>query len=199
MKKAVFAIVKSDRQADQIVQQFQAAGFPNENISVLMRDNRTGSLKDTTTDFTDEATPRGKTKVGLEKHTKAAEGAATGATIGGIIGGTIGLLAGIGTLAIPGLGALVAAGPIMGALSGSAVGGTVGLVTGSLVGLGVPEVEAKVFEGRLKEGGTLVAVHCDTAEEIEQATKICKNNGAENVCTTSEKVGSAPNKKNRTV
>lgn len=200
MKKSVVAIVKSQHQADKLVDDLRAAGFTDSDISVLMRDSRTGGLRDTQTGsaFDEDEPPRGKqTNLGLEKGSKAGTGGATGAAAGGIIGGTIGLLAGLGTIAIPGLGALVAAGPILGALSGSAVGGSVGLITGSLVGLGVPEIEAKVFEGQLKEGGVLVAAHCANDQEIEQAKKICKANGVEKCCCTTETSASGSNRKNR--
>ena len=99
-----------------------------------------------------------------EKQTKAPEGTTTGVAAGGMIGGTLGLLAGIGALAIPGVGPFIAAGPIMGALAGLGVGGAVGGLVGALVGMGIPEYEAKRYEGRVKEGGVLLSVHCDTSE-----------------------------------
>src|SRR5206468_4762230 len=96
-----------------------------------------------------------------EKHTKAPEGATTGAGTGAVVGGALGWLAGIGALAIPGLGPFIAAGPIMAALAGAGVGGTVGGVTGALIGLGIPEYEAKRYEGRITKGGILLSVHSD--------------------------------------
>src|SRR5207342_3455272 len=104
-----------------------------------------------------------------EKNTKAPEGTTTGATAGGVVGGTLGLLAGIGALAIPGVGPFIAAGPIMAALAGVGVGGAVGGLIGALVGMGIPEYEAKRYEGRVKDGGVLLSVHCDTSEEITRA------------------------------
>src|SRR5256885_16152028 len=92
----------------------------------------------------------GRHDVGHVKATKAPEGATTGATAGGVTGGVLGLLAGIGTLAIPGVGPLIAAGPIMAALSGAAVGATAGGIAGGLIGLGIPEIEAKRYEEKLK-------------------------------------------------
>jgi hypothetical protein len=103
----------------------------------------------------------GSKDLGMEKSTKAPEGVATGATAGAAIGGTLGLLAGIGALAIPGIGPLIAAGPITATLAGIGAGGTVGGITGALVGLGIPEYEAKRYEGRVKKGGILLSVHCD--------------------------------------
>src|SRR6186713_1995274 len=141
--KAVIGLVTSEAQAENIVGQLQRAGFSTNDISALFPDKRG------TRDFAHE------------KNTKAPEGAVAGASAGGAIGGTLGLLAGIGALAIPGVGPLIAAGPIMAALSGVGVGGAVGGITGGLVGLGIPEYEAKRYEGRIKSGNILLSVHAD--------------------------------------
>ncbi|MBA2727234.1 MAG: hypothetical protein H0U49_03565 [Parachlamydiaceae bacterium] len=125
-----------------------------------------------------------------EKHTKAPEGGVTGATTGGILGGSLGLLAGIGALAIPGLGPFIAAGPIMAALSGSAVGGSVGLLLGALIGSGIPEYEAEKYESGLKQGNILISVHTDSDEEITRASEIMKKEGAKDISSTSEKTKS---------
>jgi hypothetical protein len=114
----------------------------------------------------------GPKEMGTEKATKAPEGAAAGVTTGGVIGGTLGLLAGVGLLAIPGLGPFIAAGPIMAGLAGLGVGGAVGGVTGALIGMGIPEFEAKRYEGRLQKGGILLSVHCDTSDEIKRAKEV---------------------------
>ena len=100
------------------------------------------------------------------------------------MGGGLGLLAGIGALAIPGLGPFIAAGPIMAALAGMGAGGAVGGFTGALVGLGIPEYEAKRYEGRLQKGGILLSVHCDTSDEIKRAKDLLKNTGAEDISST---------------
>jgi len=121
-----------------------------------------------------------------EKHTKAPEGASTGVATGGVVGGTLGLLAGIGMLAIPGIGPFIAAGPIMGALAGLGVGGAFGGLVGALVGMGIPEYEAKRYEGRLKDGGVLLSVHCDTSEEITRAKEILKRTGANDIASAGE-------------
>ena len=121
-----------------------------------------------------------------EKNTKAPEGTATGVAAGGTIGGTLGLLAGIGALAIPGVGPFIAAGPIMGALAGLGVGGAVGGLVGALVGMGIPEYEAKRYEGRVKDGGVLLSVHCDTSAEIARAKELLKRTGAEDIASTGE-------------
>lgn len=165
---AVFGIYRSDVQAEQAVDRLRAAGFANDDISVLLQDNRS------TREFAHE------------KKTKAPEGTTTGATTGGIIGGTLGLLAGIGALAIPGVGPFIAAGPIMGALAGVGAGGAVGGLIGALVGMGIPEFEAKRYEGHLKEGGVLLSVHCNTSDEIKRAKNMLKQTGAQDIASTGE-------------
>src|ERR1035441_3485710 len=144
---AVFSIYPTYVSVESGVQALQGAGFRNEDISVLMPEN-VGSK-----DFAHE------------KGTKAPEGAATGAGTGAVVGGALGVLAGIGLLAVPGLGPFIAAGPIMAGLAGLGVGGVVGGVTGALIGMGIPEYVAKRYEGRVKEGGILLSVHSDRSEE----------------------------------
>src|SRR5580698_4408707 len=165
---AVFGIYKSVAQAERAVDALTAVGFANNDISVLLTDAQTSH------DFAHE------------KNTKAPEGTAAGATTGGIIGGTLGLLAGIGTLAIPGIGPLIAAGPIIAALAGVGAGGAAGGIIGALAGLGIPEYEAKRYEGRVKDGGVLLSVHCDTSKEIDRAKELLKNTGGEDISSTSE-------------
>jgi hypothetical protein len=126
-------------------------------------------------------------ELATEKNTKAPEGVTTGATTGGALGGTLGLLAGIGALAIPGMGPFIAAGPIMGALAGVGVGGVAGGLIGALVGMGIPEFEAKRYEGRVKDGGILLSVHCDDSEWVTRAEKILEASGAEDVSSAGEK------------
>ncbi len=165
---SAFGIYASREMAENSVDRMLAAGFRNEDISVLLQDN-VG-----TKDFAHE------------KHTKAPEGTATGVVAGGIIGGTIGLLAGIGVLAIPGLGPLIAAGPIIAALSGIGSGGVLGGVIGALVGMGIPEYEAKRYEGRIKEGGILLSIHCDNGEWVTKAKQLLKDTGAEDIASAGE-------------
>src|SRR6202051_3387649 len=165
---AVFGIYRDRRHAESGVDALMAQDFRAEDISVLLPDN-VG-----TKDFAHE------------KHTKAPEGAATGAGTGAVVGGTLGLLAGIGALAIPGLGPFIAAGPIMGALAGLGVGGAVGGIIGALVGMGIPEYEAKRYEGRLKKGGVLLSVHCSTSAEVKRAEEELKRTGAEDISSASE-------------
>ena len=166
---AVFGIYKSSSQAEQAVDRILAAGFSNNDISVLMPDQQSSK------------------EFAHEKNTKAPEGTATGVTAGGAIGGTIGILAGVGALAIPGLGPFIAAGPIMAGLAGLGVGGAVGGFIGALVGMGIPEYEAKRYEGRIKEGGVLLLVHCDTSDEISRAKDLLKQTGAEDIASAGEK------------
>jgi len=168
MSKAVFCIAKSEVQAEAIVNHLKGAGFSNNDISVLFPDKRG------TRDFAHE------------QNTKAPEGAATGAGTGGVLGGALGWLAGIGALAIPGVGPLIAAGPIMAALSGAAVGAAVGGVTGALVGMGIPEYEAKRYEGKIQAGNILISVHSDNAQETKRAKEIFEEFEAEDISTTGE-------------
>ncbi len=167
-KKSVFCISSSRTQADQIVDQLKNANFSNNDISVLFPD------RGTTRDFAHE------------KNTKAPEGAVAGASTGGVVGGTLGWIAGIGALAIPGVGPFIAAGPIIAALSGAAVGAAVGGIAGGLIGLGIPEIEAKRYEGKVREGNILISVHTENSEEITRAKDIFTQAGAHDVCTTGE-------------
>jgi hypothetical protein len=170
-KTAVFGIYPSVAQAERAVDTLVGERFSNADISVLLPDQQ------------------GSKDFAHEKHTKAPEGTTTGVATGGTIGGTLGLLAGIGALAIPGLGPFIAAGPIMGALAGLGVGGAVGGLVGALVGMGIPEYEAKRYEGRVKNGGVLLSVHCDTSEEITRAKDTLKRTGAEDIASTGETKG----------
>jgi len=166
-KTSVFGIVKTHAQAEEIVQNLQAAGFSASEISILLPDNE------------------GKHDIGHVKATKAPEGATTGAATGGVTGGVLGLLAGVGALAIPGVGPFIAAGPIMAALSGAAIGATTGGVVGALIGLGIPEIEAKRYQDKLKTGNYLIAVHAHDGDEKDRAKEIFKNAGAEDISTSS--------------
>ena len=168
MSNSVFGIAKTSEQAGRIVSRLKLTGFVDNDISVLMPD-KSGSR-----DFAHE------------HHTKAPEGAAAGAGAGGLVGGTVGLLAGIGALAIPGLGPFIAAGPIMAALSGMAVGATVGGVAGALIGLGMPEFEAKRYEGKVLAGNVLISVHAETSEETKLAKDVLQQEGAEDISVGSE-------------
>ncbi len=165
---SAFCIATSESQAGIIVDRLNAAGFSTDDISVLFPDK--GSSRD----------------FAHAKETKMPEGATIGAGSGGVVGAGIGLLAGIGALAIPGLGPFIAAGPIMAALSGGAIGAGVGGIAGALIGLGIPEYEAKRYEGKVKEGGILISVHCDDSEEVTQAKAIYKDAGAHDITSTGE-------------
>ena len=167
-KKSVFCIATTRDQADRIVDQLKTANFSNNDISALFAD------KDTNRDFAHE------------KNTKAPEGAVAGAGTGGVIGGALGWIAGIGALAIPGVGPFIAAGPIIAALSGAAIGATVGGIAGGLIGLGIPELEAKRYEGKIKAGNILISVHTENSEEITRAKDIFTKAGAQDICSTGE-------------
>jgi len=165
---AAFGIYSNRIGVENAVDRLKMEGFRNTDISVLFPEN-VG-----TKDFAHE------------KNTKAPEGATTGAGTGLVIGGTLGWLVGIGSLAIPGLGPFIAAGPIMAALAGAGVGGTVGGIVGALVGMGIPEYEAKRYEGRVKSGGILLSVHCDSSDWTKKAKDILEATGAEDVSSTGE-------------
>jgi len=165
---AVYGIFRNRSQAENAVDRLVESGFRTEDISVLLPEN-VG-----TKDFAHE------------KNTKAPEGTTTGATAGGVVGGTLGLLAGIGALAIPGLGPFIAAGPIMATLAGIGAGGVVGGLVGALVGMGIPEYEAKRYEGRIKEGGILMSVHCDDGDWTRRAKDVLEAAGAEDISSAGE-------------
>lgn len=167
-KKSVIGLVPSENSAEAVVNGLSDAGFSTAQISVLFPD------KSGTRDFAHE------------KHTKAPEGAVAGVGAGGAIGGALGLLAGIGALAIPGLGPFIAAGPIMAALSGAAAGAAVGGVTGALIGLGIPEIEAKQYEAKIASGNVLVSVHVENGDERDVAKRIFERARATDVMTVGE-------------
>ena len=165
---AVFGIYRDTVALGGGLERLRSAGFRNTDVSVLMPENL------------------GTKDLAHKKDTKAPEGTATGATSGAVIGGAIGWLAGIGALAIPGLGPFLAVGPIMGLLAGVGAGGAVGGVVGALIGMGMPEYEAKRYEGRLKSGGILLSVHCDSSDWVKKAEEILKNTGADDVSSAKE-------------
>ena len=165
---AVFGLYPNNSSAEHGVDTLKESGFRNTDISVLFPQN-VGSK-----DF------------GHEKGSKAPEGAATGAGTGAVLGGTLGWLAGIGALAIPGLGPFIVAGPIMAALAGMGVGGTVGGIAGALIGMGIPEYVAKRYEGRVKEGGILLSVHSDNSDWTKRAREILERTGAQDIASSPE-------------
>lgn len=167
-KKSVFCIATSETQAINIVNRLKTGGFSNNDISVLFPD------KSGTKDFAHE------------QHTKAPEGATAGGITGGVLGGALGWLAGIGALAIPGVGPFIAAGPIMAALGGAAVGGAVGGITGALIGMGIPEYEAKRYEGKIRQGNILISVHADNGDQTRLAKEIFEEAGAQDISSTGE-------------
>src|SRR6202789_1426409 len=168
MAKAVFGIAKTESQAITIADQLKAAGFTENDVSVLFPDKQ------------------GSKDFAHEQHTKAPEGAATGAGTGAVLGGALGWMVGIGALAIPGLGVFIAAGPIMAALAGAAGGAAAGGLTGALIGLGIPEYEAKRYEGKVKDGNILLSVHTEDSNDRDRAKKILESGGAEDISYTGE-------------
>lgn len=168
MAKAVFCIVETETAANAIADDLRAAGFSGNDISALFPD------KQGTRDFAHE------------KNTKAPEGAATGAATGGVLGGALGWLAGIGALAIPGVGPFVAAGPIMAALGGAAIGAATGGIAGTLVGMGIPELEAKQYEAKVRSGNILLSVHTEDANERKRAKEIFERHHAADISVAGE-------------
>jgi Protein of unknown function (DUF3341) len=167
-KTAVFGIYPAYASVEYGVDALRTAGFRNSDISVLFPEN-TG-----TKDFAHE------------KGTKAPEGASAGAGTGAVVGGALGWLVGIGSLAIPGVGPLIAAGPIVATLAGAGVGGVVGGLAGALIGMGIPEYEAKRYEGRVKDGGILLSVHSDSSDATKRAKQILEETGAQDIASASE-------------
>ena len=165
---AVFGIYSTRTSVEYAVNRLKGDGFRNTDISVLFPHNQ------------------GSKDFAHEKNTKAPEGAAAGMSAGAVVGGALGWLAGIGALAIPGAGPFIAAGPIMGALAGAGVGGTVGGIGGALIGLGMPEYEAKRYAGRISRGDILLSVHCDDSKWIDRAKKILEETGADDISSSSE-------------
>src|SRR5437868_3812136 len=165
-KTAVFGIYSTRGAAESGADAIMQAGFPASDISVLLPENL------------------GARPIATEKATKAPEGATTGGTTGLALGGALGLLAGIGALAIPGVGPLIAAGPIMATLAGMGVGGAIGGVTGALIGLGIPEYEAKRYEGRIQKGGILLSVHCTTSDEVKRVKEVIERTGGVDISST---------------
>jgi len=173
-KTAVFGIYPAYASVENGVEGLREGGFNSSDISVLFPE---GSG---TRDFAHE------------KGTKAPEGATAGAGTGAVVGGALGWLVGIGTLAIPGLGPFIAAGPLMAALAGVGVGGAVGGIAGALIGMGIPEYEAKRYEGHVKDGGILLSVHCDSLEWKNRAKDILERTGAKDISSTTEAASDTP-------
>jgi hypothetical protein len=167
-KTSVFGIYTTRESVERAVDTFLRSGFTTSDVSVLLPENLGGK------------------PLATHKDTKAPEGATAGGGAGAVVGGTLGLLAGIGALAIPGVGPFIAAGPIMAALAGIGVGGAVGGFAGALIGMGIPEYEAKRYEGRIQKGGILLSVHCDTSDQVKRGKEILKNTGAEDISSTGE-------------
>ena len=165
---AVFGIYPERSDLESGIEALKNAGFRNTDISVLYPENV------------------GTKDLAHEKSTKAPEGATAGGVTGAAIGGTLGWLAGIGALAIPGIGPFIAAGPIIALLSGIGAGSVVGGLAGALIGTGIPEYEAKRYEGRIKSGGILLSVHSDNSEWTSRAKKILEETGALDISSAGE-------------
>ena len=166
---AVFGIYQNRVQLEDAVNALHKAGFRNTDTAVLFSENQ------------------GSKDFAHERHTKAPECAILGAGLCAVVGGVLGYLVGSGAVAIPGVGpSFIAAGPIMGLLAGLGIGGTVGAMIGVLAGLGIPEYEAKRYDGRTKHGSTLLSVHCDSSDWVKRAKDRLKDTGAESIASAGE-------------
>lgn len=166
--KSVFGIYLTRSNVESAVNALKEAGFSSSEVSVLLPENlKSGELA-------------------TERTTKAPAGAAVGAGSGAALGGALGWLVGVGALAIPGIGPVIAAGPLLAALAGIGIGGALGGFAGSLVGMGIPEYEAKQYEGKLLKGGILVAVHCETSQQADRAKEVLQSSGAEDIAVSRE-------------
>jgi hypothetical protein len=166
---ATFAVFPDRTAFEAAIEGLRGAGFRATDISAVLPD-RDHTTKD----------------LAHEIHTKAPEGIAAGAGAGAAVGGVLGWLVGIGAIAIPGIGPLLAAGPIVAALAGAGAAGAAGGLVGGLVGAGMPEIEAKRYAGRLRDGGFLLSVHCDDREWAARAREVLTANGGQDVVSTSE-------------
>ena len=166
--KSVFGIFLKRTDVESAIDALKAAGFSNANVSVLLPENVSSG------------------ELATEHSTKAPTGAAVGVGSGAAVGGALGWLVGIGALAIPGIGPVVAAGPLLAALAGVGIGGAFGGFAGSLVGLGIPEHQAKEYEGQMLKGGILVAVRGETDDHVDRAKQALSNSGARGIVVSRE-------------
>jgi len=166
---AVFGIYQNRVHVEDAVNALHKAGFRTTDTAVLFSENQ------------------GSKDLAQERHTKAPQAAASGASMGAVVGGALGWFAGMGTIAIPQIGPMfIAAGPIIGLLAGVGIGGTVGAMIGALTGIGMPLYEAKRYDGRMKHGGILLSVHCDSPDWVKRAKGRLKETGAEGVSSAGE-------------
>ena len=166
--EVVYGLFQQREPLERAVEGLKEAGFHGEEISAVFPETETAK------------------RYAIEQGTKAPEGAATGGTAGIVLGGTLGWLVGVGALTIPGIGPLLAAGPVVAALAGAGAAGALGGIAGALIGLGMPEYQAKLYESEIRKGGMLLAVHCQDARLVDSATRLLKQNGAQNVYSRSE-------------
>lgn len=160
MNKKIVGVFQNEHEASRAIEDLKSRGFLTEDISVIARDKRdVDAISD-------------------ETGTKAPEGMASGAATGGLLGGVTGLLAGIGALAIPGIGPIIAAGPIAATLAGAAVGAGTGGLVGGLIGLGIPEDEAESYDNYVDEGRILVMVDADSSRSNDVYAVFRNHNSA---------------------
>jgi len=161
---SVYGIYRNRVDLEDAVDMLLEAGFRNADISALLSDNASDK------------------EFAHTKNTKGPEGTTTGTAIGGALG----WLAGIGAVAIPGLGPFIVAGPIMGTLGGLGAGGAIGGIVGALAGMGIPEYEAKRYEGMIQDGGMLVSVRSHNSDWTRRAKELFGQTGAKDIGSASE-------------
>ncbi|HET9697940.1 MAG TPA: PRC-barrel domain-containing protein [Terriglobales bacterium] len=167
---SVYGVFHDREKVRETVEHLKREGFQDNDISVVFPD------RDESKNFA------------LEHNTKAPEGATAGGLTGAVTGGVLGWLAGVGMIAIPGIGPLLAAGPIVAALAGAGAVGVAGGLVGALVGMGLPELEAKRYESEVKAGRILVAVHCDDARFSLSARTVLEKAGAKDVFVSQRQI-----------
>src|SRR3989449_11736376 len=166
--KAAFGIYRTQSGLENAVRMLRDERFSNSDVAVLLPESVSSR------------------ELGTQKASKAPEGATAGAGSGAVLGGILGWLVGIGSLAIPGVGPFIAAGPIVAALAGAGVGAAVGGLSGALIGMGIPEYEANRYEGKIKEGNILISVHSENSDEVKRAKEIFERSGAHDISSTEE-------------
>ena len=161
MATLVTGLFKVRSTAERAVDSLIENGYSRDDISLLMSEATKGR------------------EFALRMTTKAPEGAAAGATIGGVIGAIAAGLVALGVIVVPGL-TLVAAGPVVATLAGLGAGGAAGGLTGAMIGLGIPEHEAKFYSEAIEQGGILLGVYTHD-DRANQARKIVEAAGADQV------------------
>jgi len=162
MPTSIYCLASDSTAAVAIVDALRLAGLRGSDVSVVYPD-------------------RGDVPPAGPPHTKAPVGALAGAATGGVLGASVGWLLGMGSLAIPGVGPLIAAGPILAILSGAAIGATTGGIAGALIGHGIPEVIARRYEMKVRDGHVMISIHAIDGAEVDRVTRLLEHHAAESI------------------